>query len=513
MDQIAVIDIGSNSIKLVLAKYDEYGFQIIDELKESVRLGEGMDQNDFMKETRIAKGMETLEMFNDLCLATKTDKIVAVATAAVRNATNGKEFISRVKKQIGLDIQILSAEEEAFYDYCGVVNSIDIKDGLIVDIGGGSIEIVWMKDRKAHKVHSFDFGAVTLSSMFHLQDKIREDSLKKLRKHLMNAFEGIKWLDSENFDVLLGVGGTIRNIGRINQRKKKYSLAKMHYYQLQLKEVSTVFGLVSSKNLKKRLKIKGLSKKRADIFVGANGFIKYIMEYLSIDDLLISGKGIREGILYNEKILGGHIVENVLNYSLKSNMIKLPEFTSHMEHVHKLLNILVTNLKGLFSFEFKSFDGSIDKIIKTAASLHDIGSIIDYYDHHEHTFYMILNSDINGITHREQLLAAFIAASHRHTNYDLHKYNLNRKQFKDIISKDGKDKELIRKVGILLEIAESLDRNMTGAIMIQSCEVTDENVIIKITSRKNPNLEIIDALECSKGFEKKFKKNLIIKSL
>lgn len=513
MNQIAVIDIGSNSVKLVLAKYDAYGFQIIDEIKESVRLGEGMDQNDYMKDNRMEKAMETLEMFVDLCEATNTLKIIAVATAAVRNASNGQDFIKRIKRELDLNVSILSGQEEAFYDYCGVVNSIDEKDALIIDIGGGSIEVIYMKDRQVKASHSFDFGAVTLSAMFDLKNNIKEKSIKKLENFLKDAFDDLKWLKDTQVNTLIGVGGTIRNIAKIDKRKKDYSYDRVHYYEMNQDSVGEVYDLVKSLDLKGRKNLEGLSKKRSDIFVGANGFVYYLMCYLNLNHLILSGKGIREGILYYDKILNGHIVDDVLEYSLNTQMDKLPKFKSHTLHVRKLFKTLVFHLESLFSFTFDTFNGSIEKVLDTAGALHDLGSIINYYDHHEHTFYMILNADINGINHRERLLAAFIAASHRHVSYALHKYNLNRKQFSDIINRKGDDKELIRKAGILLEIAEGLDRNMSGAIEIKDIKVQDESVIILIESEKNPKLEISDALEASQGFKSKFNKTLLIKEV
>lgn len=510
MNQIAVIDIGSNSIKLVLAKYDAYGFQIIDELKESVRLGEGMDVNDFMKEERMEKGIETLQMFKDLCVATKTKRMIAVATAAVRNATNGTTFIKRVKDELNLDVKTLTGQEEAFYDYCGVVNSIDESDGLIIDIGGGSIEMIWMEERKIKFYHSFNFGAVTLASMFDLNDEVKKASIEDLKEYLIKAFKSIEWLKKDNFDLLIGVGGTLRNIAKIDKRQKDYSFDRVHNYEMTNEAVENVFDQVKKLSLKERKKISGLSKKRADIFIGANGFVLYLMEYLDVKQLTLSGKGIREGILYNDKILNGHIVEDVLEYSLMTQVGKLSKFKSHTLNVHQLLNQLVLALEPLFSFKYSNFDGSIEKIVKTAGILHDLGSIINYYDHHEHTFYMILNSDINGVNHREQLLAAYIAASHRHMSYSLHKYNLNRRQFIDIIDRKGEDKELIRKVGILLEIAEGLDRNMSGAIKIHDIEINEAEVKIYIISSKDPILEITDALEAGSGFEKKFNRRLQI---
>ena len=510
MNQIAIIDIGSNSIKLVLAKYDAYGFQIIDELKESVRLGEGMDKNDFMKEDRMEKGLETLQMFKDLCIATKTKRIIAVATAAVRNATNGQRFIKGINDALDLEVKILTGKEEAFYDYCGVVNSIDATDGLIIDIGGGSIEMVWMENRKIKHSHSFNFGAVTLASMFNLRDEVKIASIEALKAYLWKAFKSIDWLKKGHFDLLIGVGGTLRNIAKIDKRQKNYSFDRIHNYEMTVTAVENVFDQVKGLSLKERKNISGLSKKRADIFIGANGFVLYLMEYLEMNQLILSGKGIREGILYNDKILDGHIVEDVLEYSLMAQVDKLPKFKSHTLNVYGLLKQLVMALEPLFSFKYSDFDGSIEKVIKTSGLLHDLGSIINYYDHHEHTFYMILNSDINGVNHREQLLSAYIAASHRHVSYSLHKYNLNRKQFMDIIDRKGDDKELIRKFGILLEVAEGLDRNMSGAIKIHEIVIDKQAVKIFIKSSKNPILEITDALEAAKGFEKKFNRQLSI---
>jgi exopolyphosphatase/guanosine-5'-triphosphate,3'-diphosphate pyrophosphatase len=469
-----------------------------------------MDQNDFMKEDRMEKGLETLQMFKDLCIATKTKRIIAVATAAVRNATNGQAFIKRIKDSLDLDVKTLTGEEEAFYDYCGVVNSIDASEGLIIDIGGGSIEMVWMDNRKIKHSHSFNFGAVTLASMFNLTDEVKESSIKALKEYLIKAFKSIDWLEEKNFNLLIGVGGTLRNIAKIDKRQKDYSFDRIHNYEMTVKSVENVFDQVKDLSLKERKNVSGLSKKRADIFIGANGFVLYLMEYLGINQLTLSGKGIREGLLYNDKILDGHIVEDVLEYSLMAQVDKLPKFKNHTLNVYALLNQLVTALEPLFSFKYSKFDGSIDKVVKTAGLLHDLGSIINYYDHHEHTFYMILNSDVNGVNHREQLLAAYIAASHRHVSYSLHKYNLNRRQFTDIIDRKGDDKELIRKVGILLEIAEGLDRNMSGAIKIHEIDIDEAAVKIFIKSSKNPNLEISDALEAAKGFEKKFNRQLNI---
>jgi exopolyphosphatase/guanosine-5'-triphosphate,3'-diphosphate pyrophosphatase len=170
-------------------------------------------------------------------------------------------------------------------------------------------------------------------------------------------------------------------------------------------------------------------------------------------------------------------------------------------------------LESEFSFKFKNYPDRINRIIKTATLLHDVGTNINYYDHHEHSFYVILNADLYGLTHRELLLAAYIAASHRHSKYSLHKYNLNRKSFKDIIDRKGNDKELIRKSGIVLEIAESLDLNRKGLVKSVELEIEASHILFKIYSKHDLRLEIEDAVEAASGFESIFNKKLKFKLL
>ncbi|OCL28054.1 exopolyphosphatase [Orenia metallireducens] len=511
MRNIAIVDIGSNSIKLVLAEIKKNNsFKIIDELKETVRLGEGIEEDNKLQEGRIKVAIQTLKMFKNLCNATETKEIIAVATAAVRRADNQEEFLNRIKEEVELDVQVLSGEEEGYYDYWGVVNSIDRDNGLIMDIGGGSIELIWMKERKIKECVSLSFGSLDLTRHFNLYDSITSKQEEQLIKFLTTAFNEVTWLKDIDCNSLIGVGGTIRNIAKIDQRNNDYPLDLLHYYQLKKSTVNAIYELVKNKDLKKRKKISGLSKKRADIFIGATAAVATLMNLYNLDKLLISGKGIREGLIYNYLYQDKEPNSNVLDFSINNIVNNLNLNKKHAQHVHKLAKVLYQELKPLFKLNEEEFEGDIDKILKTATMLHDAGNSINYYDHHEHSFYMILNSGINGLSHRELLISAYIAASHRHTKYDLRKYNLNRSQFTDIIDRKGDDKEIIRKFGILVEIAESLDRNMNGLVEDIQCQLEDNRFIIKTISKEDVELEINDALSVSKGFEKLYNKELII---
>ncbi|MFN2339948.1 MAG: exopolyphosphatase [Halanaerobium sp.] len=507
MKKLAIIDIGSNSIKMILVDYRaDNSFRIVDELKETVRLGEGMHQNTYLKEGRIQKAIQTLSLFKNLCDAVEVDQIIAVATAAVRLADNQQKFLDRVYNQTGIEVRVLAGEEEAYYDYKGVANSFDLANGLVMDVGGGSVELVLMEERKVKESISLPFGALTMTEKFGLYQENNSD--KEIKDYLQQEFAKYEWLQDIENKALLGVGGTIRNIAKIWKRKNDYPLELLHYYKMKAKNVESVYKEVSSKNIEERKDISGLSSKRADIFIGASALVNYLMEFTGIDELIISGKGIREGLVYDFLIEEDEPVADVLDYSIKNLLHNFDLNYKHAETVHEMTKSILSQLEPEFSFDFNEYPSRIDKIVKTASLLHDVGTNINYYDHHEHSFYVILNADLYGLTHRELLLSAYIAASHRHSKYSLHKYNLNRKSFKDIISRKGPDKELIRKTGIILEIAESLDLNRKGLVERIEIENRPSEIIFNIISDYDLRLEIEDAVETASGFESLFDKKL-----
>lgn len=508
MGNLAVIDIGSNSITLLLAEIREKRyFRIIDILKETVRLGEGMsDNHNLIKADRMAAALKTLKMFKNLCDATGTSEIIAVATAAVRKTSNRNDFIDKVKKKTGLEVEVLSGEEEGYYDYWGVANSVVSEDGLIIDIGGGSVELIWMKDKKIKENVSLPFGALDLAYKFNTYETINEEQEMKLHTFIKEQYQQLSWLSEIGDIPLIGVGGTIRNIAKIDQSNKDYPLEILHNYQMIKEEVVDIYNYVKNKDLAARKEINGLSKNRADIFVGAIAMVFILMLDYDFSELHICGKGIREGLIYSHLFGDKRPTEDVLDFSIDNFMYYFKINSKHADQVYRLTNDLYEHLKLLFN----SPPDNIENIIKVSAKLHDCGTNINYYNHHEHSFYIILNSGLDGLTHREILMSAYIAASHRHTKYNLRKYNLNRANFKQIINKKGKDKELIRKIGILLEIAEGLDRNMKGIIKDLECIITDESIILNIIADDDVKLEIQDALNAGQGFKSLFDKNLII---
>ncbi|ADY54520.1 Ppx/GppA phosphatase [Syntrophobotulus glycolicus DSM 8271] len=497
MKKVAVIDIGSNSMRLVMLEVTANGFKVVDDMKETVRLGRGLQESGMIGEEAMNKAMQTLSLFKGVCEVNHAS-VLAVATAAVRKARNGADLLERIQKDTSIEVTLISGEEEAGYDFAGVINSIDLSDFVLVDIGGGSIELVLVKGREIKEAVSLAVGSLDLTQRFKLADEVSFGQEEDLLKFLRTAFAKVKWLKKEKPCVLVGVGGIIRNIGKIDRKRKGYLPDIAHNYKLSKNDVAEIYQLLKSKNLLERSSIEGLSKERADIMVGACAVVRELMEYTGIKKLRTSGYGLREGLVFKHYINQGRRFDDVLESSLQTVLDMHHENKEHAYHVYHLYDEIFKELTDVHKI-----NGDFSKINKTAALLHDIGVSIGFYNHHEHTFYMILNAGICGIDHRELVLSAYVAASHR-----LKKFRFNFEEYQLLLKKE--DKEYAQKAGILLQIANSLDRGQVSAIKEVVCEVDKKTVMMRTIKARDAELEIKDAMQAAEMFKKAFGKELVI---
>ncbi|MCB2295558.1 Ppx/GppA family phosphatase [Clostridium algoriphilum] len=500
MKKIGIIDIGSNSIRLVIVQINkDNSFSVTDEIKESVRLGKDMSPDGGLNDFRINKAIYTLSFFKRLCIIQNATQILAVATEAVRRATNQLEFLSRIKSELSIDIRVLTGIEEAYYDYFGAINSMDFSDAIIMDIGGSSSELILVKNRKLKYSISLPFGAINLTEKFSLLKAMSDKSETAIKEFLITLYKDIPWLKEVKNVPIIGIGGTIRNIGKLHQKKTNYPIDNLHNYIIPANEVVLIYDGVKLKNSSQRKKLKGLSKERADIFVGASAALVTLIEYLNIKELHVSGSGLRDGLIY-EYIFNSKIpLTDVLNFSLENQLLNYKINLKHPCHVWMLTKTLYNELNTITNISINPY-----KILKTAAMLHDIGILISYFDHHKHSSYMIANSKINGLTHKEQLMASYIAALHRKNEF-----KIDLKLYQNLITKQ--DLEIIDKLSILLRICESLDKCLNGNIKMVSCSIELDTVTISVDSKADPLLEISAAVDCSSSFEKIYNKKLVIK--
>lgn len=503
MEKIAIIDVGSNSARLVIVDVLEGGyFQVEDQLKETLRLAQDMEEDGFIQPARIAQTVKTIKMFSRLCETNNISKIYAYATEAVRKAKNQRGFLDEIESYTGIKLKVLEPEEEARLVYQGVINSLDIPRGLIVDIGGGSAKFIYYNRKNLLQYATLPLGAVVLTDMVKNKGLSPLERTQEIERIVKEQLDTLPWLKEMAPDTkLIGVGGSFRNIGKITRMLKKYPLSMAHNYEVTLKEFSGVYGNIRNLELDSTMKIKGLSSVRADIFPAALAVMNGIISYNNFDGITMSGCGLREGAMFkyavpstNEKPINdvlGHSIYSLLNFS-NANI-------EHAEHVYELSMQLYKQLKVLHKLPRQYV-----KVLRVASLLHDTGTRIKYYEHHLHSRYVILNSNLYGISHKDLICAAFVASLHRKGENDLAELN----KYKGILTEE--DVDAIMKLGVIVRIAESLDRSMANAVQVILCDVLGDSVIMKVEGEGDYSLEIKDAITCVPEFKKAYKKNLQI---
>lgn len=497
---IGVIDIGSNSVHLVIGEYynNEY-FQIIDDVKVNVRLNDRLAETGKLQQERMDFGIQTLSMFVSMCDAYGIQKVIAVATAAIRKASNGAAYVARIKTEVGLDVTIITGEVEAAMDYLGAINTLDIKDALLMDIGGGSTEFVLIKDRKKVDAISLPFGSIDLAEKFDLMDEVTDKKLKTLDHFLKDAFGEMPLLEKATGLPVIGVGGTIRNVGRIHRSFIDYPLEIAHNYRMKSNDVKRICEMAASMNLAERSNLKGLSKGRIDIFVGSSHALERVMKHIGSPELIISNAGLRDGIIYdyfgyNEE----NLVYDIFELSLVNIMLNFNVNIPHAYHVLKLTENLFEQLKPLHGINW-----DVRKMIRASAMLHDVGIKLQFGNHHEHSFYIILNSGLLGIEQKELLMSAFIALNHR-TNK---KIQISEEYF-GLLQDD--ERHLIDQLSLFLQISEYLDRSMDGVVKDVNCVIMEKEVQLNVLTTGHSVFDDLIISECGKKFKRVFNKTLTI---
>lgn len=499
MNRVGVIVIGSNSVRFMLTEVEKSGyFRIIDELSSSVRLCKDLINGHEISQDRIQDILSTLRSFKSLYSVSGAKKVIAVATESFRLSSNKDTVLNLIKEELDIDVTILSDEEETYYTYLGVVNSIYLKNALLVDIAGSSTHVAWILDGVIKESFTLPIGSVNLSYKYNLQDIVLKEDLSEALLCIDNELQKLSPLFGKKFDAIIAVGGTARALAKMDRRKKKYPLDITHQYATTDIDIHDMYNLVKCKNLVQRKRLEGMSPDRPDIIVGGAAIFQGIINCLGVQDIIVSGRGLKEGIMFEYINKNYQPITDILDYSLNGLVESLNINKEHANHVYWIGMKLFQSLKPLHKL-----GDNFNNILKTACILHDCGTSIDYYNHHRHSFYIILNSYINGLTHKELLMSAAISASHRNNSY-----HLPLPSFCSMINK--LDLKVIEELGVILKIAEGLDRSLEGAVNDLQISITEDSVIIKVFSNTDLYLEIKQAQRASRNFKDIYDKNLII---
>lgn len=502
MEKIALIDLGSNTARLVIYDILDGGYFVVsEERREPVRLGE-TEADGSLKQPRIMQAIATLKAFKEMCTIKKVDKILAVATAAVRRASNQKTFLSDIYNATGIRVTVVSEEEEANYVYQGVVNSMDIPRGLIMEIGGGSTKFVYYNRRTILHTKIFEFGAVTLTNMFVSPDKTPEQCSDDMVAYVRSQLEQVDWFKEIDPDTqFIGVGGSFRNLARIVRKVKKYPLDMVHNYRMDVADVDYIYNLVRTLDLDKKRRIKGLSSARADVFPSALAVVKASLDCLGFTTVTASGSGLREGVMYNYIVPQTleKPISDTLGYSLQCLARHMGVNVTHAEQSFNLCVQLFKQLRVLHKFP-----RAYVKVLRVCAMLHDIGKSFKFYNNSKHTSYMILNSNLCGISHKDIVFAAFVTDVYNKEEINYSEWS----KYTFMLTQD--EVESVKKLAVILRLAIALDFGMRSAVSEVTCDVLGDSVIMKTELNGDAALELNAANLVALDFKKVFKKNLEI---
>lgn len=299
MENLVILDIGSNSVRMAINQIQADGsYREVKRMKNASRLSEKMGQQKVLQKKAIERTIDALADFQAVYTQFTHTSVIAIATAAVRQAKNQSAFLQEVKQRIGVDVKVLTSQQEAYYDYLGVMNRLGIQNCLILDIGGASCELIQVDNGQAVHLTSVPVGAVNITEKYRLNGTISGANLFNAEFGLRKLFGRIKWLHRAHHEPLVLLGGASRTLARINRRRQHMSrVDAIHGYHLSAEQVNRTFLNLLRGNEHRRKEIPGLEADRADIIVGGMLPLITVMGLTDVKKMYFSESGVREGII------------------------------------------------------------------------------------------------------------------------------------------------------------------------------------------------------------------------
>jgi len=470
----AVIDMGSNTFRLVVFTAADGWWKRTDEIYLAVRIGAGLESTGKLGAKPMKRALEAAEVFAHFCAATGIEgpDIIAVATSAIRDASNQREFLDLVKAQTGLDVRVLSREEEATYGYLAAVNSTTLADGAVLDLGGGSLQLVEVQSRHAARLGSWPLGAVRMTEHFLADDDPPPKKPRKaLRAHVAQMLtDDAAWLPRVGGRIV-GIGGTMRNLAAAVQAEAGLPSVGVQGFEITHEALRSLIVRLAELPAAERSTIKGIKDGRADVILAGALVIRSVLEFGGFDSIHVTEAGLREGIFFSEYLNGDPpLFDDVRRASVLNLAARYHVDPAHTEHVGTLALTLFDELarEGLHPG-----DRWERELLLSACVLHDIGMSVDYDDHHKHSRYLILNGGLPGFSPREVALIAQAARYHRKGMPDFGEL--------EPLTEEG-DVVRLDRLAILLRLAEDLERSRDQSVRAAHIATSNGAVRLELES-------------------------------
>jgi exopolyphosphatase/guanosine-5'-triphosphate,3'-diphosphate pyrophosphatase len=504
--RLAVIDLGSNSFRLVVFSWSERGahpwWRRTDEIHEPVRVGAGLDAAGELAPAPMERALETIELFAHFCRATGIDDVRPVATSAIRDAANRDAFLAEAAERSGLAIEVLSPEAEARYGYLAAVNSTTLADGVALDLGGGSLQLTHVAGREARDARSWPLGAVRMTERFLAGESVKRKQLKALRGHVTEELASAGWLAHAGTDGarLAAIGGTVRNLAAAAELDAGKPSFGVQGFQLERAALDDLVDRFAGMSPAARGEVPGIKPERGDLILAGALVIQTVMELGGFEVVEVTEAGLREGVFYSTLLEGRDppLFDDVRRDAVCNLAAQFRADFAHTEHVARLALGMWDALReaGAHAADERERD-----LLWAAAILHDIGTAVDYDDHHKHSRYLILNAGLPGHTTRETALIGQIARYHRKGNPSLGPFAP--------LARDG-DERLVTRCAALLRLGEQLERSRDQAVRTARVEVHDRRAELRLEGDEDLTVARWAAEGQRELFEQAFGKELAV---
>ena len=508
--RLAAIDIGTNSVRLVVAEVSGDGsFRILDEEKVVSRIGRGLAESGELDPRAMEDATVAVAHLRTIAEGYNVDVIRAAATCAVREATNGDVFVERVLASSGTPIDVIPAEEEGRLAFLSVSRTFDLRgqNVLVADIGGGSTEVILSRGNLVERLYTLQLGAVRLSEQFGLGDRIEPEQYKKMRQHIRRTLKDRVGKPPIAPHVLIGTGGTFTNLGSMSIHRDTGGEEVLPFavrgHELQRFEVRHILDRLRKLTIRERTRTPGLNPDRADIIVAGLAIIDCLLKHFHVNLVRVSDKGVRAGMLYDMMEALGAPVEPP---PAIDRLVGVRQFAaacqddqSHSLHVATLALELFDEMAREFADGGESPSWATPEsreLLHVAALLHDVGYLVNYSKHHKHSYHLILHSGLAGFTPRELQLVANVARYHRGAR--------PKPEHKNFERLEPDDRELVSRLGGILRLAVGLDRSHTQAVTGLCVRRCDDVVVIEIIAPRHPSVELWGADHKSRLFQRAF---------
>jgi exopolyphosphatase / guanosine-5'-triphosphate,3'-diphosphate pyrophosphatase len=504
LKRLAAIDIGSNSVRLMVAEARAGGdYRILDDHKETTRLAHGLSSTGLLTAEAIAHSLAALRRMKTIVDGYGVERLEVIATSAVREAHNGPEFIRLVKEQLGLTVEIIPTTEEGRLSFLSAARQFDLSDAnaVLVDLGGGSAELVFAAKGIIEEIHSLPIGAVRMTEAFLTHDPPTKGDLQQFRKHLDSALRETAGEPDFTPHLMVGAGGTFTALANISMRQKKLSTQNVAGYEMNRGEVRHILEHLGHMPLEARRNVAGLNPDRADIIFAGLFVIERLMKWLNVNRLLIHDRGVRDGLLLKmiDEAFGRQPGQEEKQDPLTS-VVQFGEACGfeklHAQQVAKLAGQLFDQLQQPLQLPPQE-----RLLLVAAAWLHEVGYLINFEKHHHHSYHLILHGNLIGLSARQRELVANIARYHRKA--------LPKKKHDNFTRLSPDEQATVERLSALLRLADGLDRTHTQNIKGLTCQCYADTVRLIVTADTFPEVDLWGAEQKGvKLFQKVFDREL-----